>query len=120
LGFSITENGGAPLYTLAFDEKHIGNPAIRALHGGVIATFLEFSAQCALLEDLPDGATVNTVNIDIDYMASARAEDMKARVKILRAGRRLAFVEATGWQHDETRPVATARMRFRIDNKTNV
>lgn len=119
LGFSVAADAGEPVYSLAFDEQHIGNPAIRALHGGAIAAFLEFSAQYALLQNLPAGATLNTVNLDVDYLSSSRPEDMKARVKILRVGRRLAFVEATGWQQDENRPVATARFRFRIDTKAN-
>ncbi len=114
LGFSMEETDQGALYRLSFDEKHIGNPMIRALHGGVIAAFLEFCSQCALAAKLEPGATLKTVNVDIDYLASSRAQDMTARATILRLGRRIAFVEATGWQEDEARPVAKARCRLRI------
>lgn len=115
LGFSFTENNGALRYALTFDEQHIGNPAIRALHGGAIATFLEVAAQCELLNTLPENATVRTVNLDIDYLASSRAQDMNGRARITRLGRRIAFVEAEGWQESKDRPVARARFRLRID-----
>ncbi len=115
LGFSFTEENGSLRYALAFNEQHIGNPAIRALHGGVIAAFLEFSAQCELLKELPEDTTIKTVNIDIDYLASSRAQDMHGRARITRLGRRIAFVEAEGWQDSIDRPVSRARFRIRID-----
>lgn len=114
LGFSAALESDEIIYNLAFDDKHIGNAMIRALHGGAIAAFLELSAQCALQAHLGENASIATVNIDIDYLRSSHAEDMKARAVILRAGRRMAFVEATGWQQDEAKPVAKARFRMRI------
>ena len=92
LGFSAASDNDELVFQLSFAEHHIGNALIRALHGGAIAAFLEF----------------------IDYLTSARAQDMKARVRFLRIGRRLAFVEATGWQKSEATPVAVARFRFRL------
>jgi len=114
LGFSAAEDADDIVFTLAFGERHIGNVLIRALHGGVIAAFLEFSAAAALYARLGKDKAIAAVNADIDYLISARAQDMKARVRFVRIGRRLAFVEATGWQKDEASPVATARFRFRI------
>ncbi len=115
LGFSFTKEDGAFRYALSFDEQHIGNPAIRALHGGAIATFLEIAAQCELLDQLPENATIKTVNLDIDYLASSRAQDMHGRARVTRLGRRIAFVEAEGWQDSKDRPVARARFRIRVE-----
>lgn len=117
LGFSASAENDDVIYSLAFDEHHIGNQLIRALHGGAIAAFLELAAQAALYAALGGEKEVSTVNIDIDYIASARAQDMKARVTLTRIGRRLAFAEATGWQKDEASPVAKARFRIRISTK---
>ncbi len=117
LGFSAKEDGGGLVYALAFDEKHIGNPLIRALHGGVIAAFLEVAAQCEVAAKLGGGASVKTVNLDIDYLTSSRAQPMQARARITRMGRRLAFVEATGWQASEEKPVAKAQFRLRIGSE---
>lgn len=116
LGFSAAADDGDVIFNLAFGERHIGNQLIRALHGGGIAAFLEFAAQAALFAKLDGEKTATTVNADIDYLTSARAQDMKARVRFTRIGRRLAFVEATGWQKEEIAPVATARFRMRLSD----
>jgi acyl-coenzyme A thioesterase PaaI-like protein len=57
---------------------------------------------------------LSSINADIDYLTSARAQNMTARVRLVRVGRRIAFVEAVGWQKDEASPVAAGRFRFRI------
>ena len=114
LGFSAASDNDDLVFQLSFAEHHIGNALIRALHGGAIAAFLEFSAQAALHAQINGDLSITTVNTDIDYLTSARAQDMKSRVKFLRIGRRLAFVEATGWQKSEATPVAVARFRFRL------
>lgn len=100
------------VYQLTFNDSHIGNPAIRALHGGVIAAFLELSMQADLFART--GSAISTANISVDYLASSRPENMTGRVKLLRQGRRLAFAEASGWQADETRLVAVARACFTL------
>ncbi len=97
---------------LSFHERHIGNPAIRAIHGGVVEAFLEVTAQCALSAATDADTLPQTVNADIDYLRSSRAEDMHARAKVTRLGRRVAFVEAEAWQQDEAAPVAVARFRL--------
>lgn len=112
LGFSVADAGGERLYRLAFNETHIGNPAIRALHGGVIAAFLELAMQTELRAS--GASPVETVNVAIDYLSSSRAEDMTARVRIIRAGRRLAFLEAEGRQAGGTRLVALARACLKL------
>jgi len=99
-------------YRLKFNETHIGNPAIRALHGGVIAAFLELSMQADLFARTE--AVVTTANISIDYLSSSRPEDMSGQVKLLRRGRRIAFMEACGWQADQSRLVAVARACFML------
>ncbi len=112
LGFSSQIAGEDRLYRLAFNETHIGNPAIRALHGGVIAAFLELAMQSELRAN---GHTPEaTVNVTIDYVASSRAEDMTARVRVIRIGRRLAFLEAEGFQADGARLVAIARACLKL------
>lgn len=113
LGLSIEQDGDETRFHLAFNDTHIGNPAIRAIHGGVIAAFLEFAGQCALFGAI-DAGDVETINVDVDYLASSRAQDMTAAVNIAKTGRRIAFLEATAWQDDAARPVATARIRLRL------
>ena len=113
LQLSVDRDAAGALYRLAFHERHIGNPAIRAIHGGVIASFLEVAAQCALIEAAGKSGPVDTVNVDIDYVRSSRPQDMLGRARVTRLGRRIAFIEATGWQEAADRPVAIARFRMR-------
>ena len=117
LGFSAQLKNDELDYHLTFDEAHIGNPAIRALHGGAIAAFLEISAQCELIHRLDKGITIKTINADFNYLASSRAQDMDGNAVVTRLGRRIAFVEATGWQQSKSRPVAKAMFRFRIGDQ---
>lgn len=117
LGFSVDAHGEDLLFRLAFDEQHIGNAMIRALHGGAIAAFLEFASEAALHAILKGEKKVSAINTDIDYLTSARAQDMAGRVRFLRVGRRIAFAEAVGWQKDEASLVAAGRFRFRIGDK---
>ena len=114
LGFSQDTVDDARRYHLTFGEQHIGNPAIRALHGGAIASFLEFSSHCALADALEATIKITTINSDVNYLASSRAKDMQSYVSVLRLGRRIAFVEAIGWQDNKERPVAKATFRIRI------
>lgn len=112
LGVSVALAGEDLIHRLSFSESHIGNPAIRAIHGGVIAAFLEFAMQSEMHAEC--GAPVSTVSLSIDYLSSSRAADMACRVKVLRKGRRVSFLEANGWQGDESILVASARGCFRI------
>ncbi|MEE2691953.1 MAG: PaaI family thioesterase [Pseudomonadota bacterium] len=114
LGFTAVLDGDGAVYRLSFSEEHIGNPMIRALHGGVIAAFLETAMRADLTARLETTAAVSVVNMAIDYLASSRAEDMQGRVRLLRLGRRVAFLEATGWQQAENAPVAVGRACLRI------
>ncbi len=113
LGFDAEIIEDAALYHLSFQEEHIGNPAIRALHGGVVATFLEFAAQCELLREISSGNDIRTVNTDVNYIASTRAQNMTGAASVLRIGRRIAFVEAVAWQDSRDRPVAKGTFRIR-------
>lgn len=118
LNLDVAQDEAGLLYRLGFDERHIGNPAIRALHGGAISAFLETAAQAELAAGLDPDAVLRTVSFSIDFLASSRADDMIARARILRLGRRLAFLEAIGWQGDETRLVASARITVRIGSSS--
>lgn len=115
LNYSADIEDGEIRHRLGFTEQHIGNSAIRALHGGVIAAFLEYASQIELSAMLGRKMRARTVSTSIDFMASSKAQDMQARVAIARAGRRVAFLEASGWQSDPSRPVATARVCLRIE-----
>jgi uncharacterized protein (TIGR00369 family) len=105
--------GDELLFHLSFEERHIGNPVIRALHGGVISAFLELSMQAAYAAETGAGGALPTANFSIDFLRSSKPEDMHCQVAFERLGRRIAFVRALGWQGDRDKPVALARTVIR-------
>lgn len=114
LGLAVDLEDGALRYRLQFDERHIGNPLIRAIHGGVVAAFLQLSAEIDLAARLGLCEPLRSATFSIDFMAPTRAEDMAASVTPSRIARRVAFIEAVCWQGDPSRPAAAARAAIRL------
>lgn len=112
--FDTDPSGETLLYHLGFEEAHIGNPVLRALHGGVISCFLEYACLAEVYGRLSPGDRVEIISTHTNYFRSAIAADMTARVEIRRTGRRVAFAEATGWQDSPDKPVARSAVSLRL------
>jgi uncharacterized protein (TIGR00369 family) len=99
---------------LPFQEKLIGNVAIRALHGGAIASFLELTAmlQVFLVSDMP--RPPKPINLTIDYLRQGHAKDLYARAYVLKMGRRMASVRAEAWQENRAEPVTALMAHFLV------
>jgi uncharacterized protein (TIGR00369 family) len=114
LGTQISLGDGEHLYRLRFNEAHIGNPVIRALHGGVISSFLQYAATLEVLSRHPEGAKARAISVHTSYLRGSHDQDMEVAVSVQRVGRRVAFVEARGWQGDRDRAVASAQIALRM------
>lgn len=101
-------------YHLGFGEQHIGNPVSRHLHGGVVSTFLQASAQAEITARLKPEQTFRLISVHCNYLRPARAADLTAEVSIVQAGRRLAFLDAKCWQGTDERCVAEASIAARL------
>jgi uncharacterized protein (TIGR00369 family) len=112
LGFRIELEGETVTGVLPFTPHLVGNPILPALHGGVVAAFLELTAIAQLAHVTPGAGAPRAVDVNIDYLRSSRAVVSFARAEVLRLGRRVANVRAVAWQGDERRPVATLRGHF--------
>ena len=104
---------GGGLYTMRFREHHIGNPFIRAIHGGVVGMLIEMSCELELARSSP-GRQVELVSSTMDYLRVTKDADMHARVTEIRTARRLAFFEVWCWQDDEATPVAHGKCTLRL------
>lgn len=102
-------------FVLPFQEKHIGNPFIRALHGGVIGGFLENAALLHCTVEQHQTTIPKPINVQIDYLRSAAAKDCYARCEITRLGRRVANIAVKCWQQHEHKPVAVARVHLLLE-----
>ncbi len=115
LGISAREEReGALLTTLAFSEGNIGNPALPAIHGGVVGAFLENTAILQLLWALESVHVPKTITITVDYLRTAGPAETYARATVTKLGSRVANVRAFAWQADEAKPVAGANANFLV------
>jgi uncharacterized protein (TIGR00369 family) len=114
LGMSVELREGDPVTTLRASDDLIGNPVLRALHGGTVGALLESAAIFKLIWDTPTLSVPKTINITVDYLRSGRLLDTHARATITKHGRRVANVRVQAWQDDEQRPIAAAHAHFLV------
>lgn len=129
LGIQFDRRGDELTAILPFDEKLIGNPMLPALHGGVIAAFLEVASiielsWSGLWHEMEQGrldpATIEahlprlpkTIDFTVDYLRSGLPRDAYARARVNRSGRRYASVHVEAWQDNRARLFAQATGHF--------
>lgn len=111
LGLRVSSENGVLRAILPAQDKHIGNPALPALHGGVVGALLEAVAVLQLLAT--DTVHVaKTINVTVDFLRSAKLAETYAQATIVRRGRRVANLRMEAWQDDPARPVAAAHGHF--------
>lgn len=121
LGVDASLAGEQPRFRLPFRPDLVGNPALPALHGGVIAGFMESAAQLHLLLILDERRLPKSINFSIDYLRPGNAADCFADCEVMRQGLRVAQVQIRCWQWEagrsseapaRQRDVALARAHF--------
>lgn len=121
LGIRFDRRGDELTAVLPFADRLIGNPLLPALHGGVIAAFLETAAIVQLIRQaglaaVPEGESAprlpKTIDFTVDYLRSGLARDAYARARVVRLGRRYASVRVEAWQDQRERPFAEAAAHF--------
>ena len=105
-------------YQLTFCNRHIGNPMIRSVHGGVTASMIEMSAEFTLRGQLETVADIHIVSSSIDYLRVTKDVDLHSRTNIVRISRRLAFIDVLCWQDSEEIPVARGTCTLRIHRQS--
>lgn len=103
------------LFRLPANKDNIGNPLLPAIHGGVIAGFMELSAALHLLIFTGSPGVPKIIDFSLDYLRAGQFRDTWARCLVCRQGRRVANVAITAWQNSESEPIATARAHFKIE-----
>ena len=117
LDVQVTLQDGVPRCRLPYRPSLVGNTALPALHGGVVAGFMENAAVLHLLLLLDERKVPKGIDFSIDYLRSANAADLHAGCEVTRQGRRVAQVQIRCWQDEaghpgRTREVALARAHF--------
>lgn len=113
LGLRIVADDARFRLVMPFGANVLGRPGF--LHGGAIAGLLEFAAFGALRAELGDEtAVIKPVSVSLDFLRGGTDRDTHAGASVKRLGKRIAHVEASAWQDDEDKPIATARMNLML------
>jgi uncharacterized protein (TIGR00369 family) len=98
--------------TMPFADHLIGNPMLPALHGGSTAALLELTAMAEVARIYPRLRLPRPIDVTVSYLRSGRPQDVYARARISRAGRRVAHVLVEAWQDDSAQPIASLTANF--------
>lgn len=116
LGIRLVEGHSASgrVFHLPFEPRLVGNMALPAFHGGVIASFMEVAALSTTYSLLSKDRPPKLVDFSIDYLSSAGPHDLFAACEMQRIGKRIAAVGIRCWQRDRGTPVALGRAHIFI------
>lgn len=115
IGIECSRQDDELLFRLPANKDNIGNPLLPALHGGVIAGFMELAAAMHLLVATGSGSVPKIIDFSVDYLRAGYFCDTYAQCQVWRQGRRVANVAVTAWQSTSAEPIATARAHFKIE-----
>jgi uncharacterized protein (TIGR00369 family) len=120
LGLRTEQDGEILTVTMPFADHLIGNPLLPALHGGSTAAMLELTAIAQVALTWPRLRLPRPITVTTAYLRSGRPQDVYARARISRAGRRVAHVLAEAWQDDPAQPIASLTAHFSLDHNSDL
>ena len=94
---------------LPFRPEFVADPASSYIHGGVIASALDATAEMAITAHL--GVAVPTIDLRVDFLRAASPRPMRLEARVERLGRSIAVVSATA-SYEPGRAVALGRVVF--------
>jgi len=110
LGVTAQEYQGELIFELASNSSNVGNPLLPALHGGVLAGFMETAAILNVMAYSGGQRVPKVIDFSIDYLRSAGLKPTWASCQVGRLGKRVVNVSVTAWQGErQDQPVALAR-----------
>lgn len=115
--FAVGPTDEPDCWKISFQEHHLGNPLIRSIHGGVVGSLIEHTAEKTLdraLAEKSRSAKLELTTSAIDYLRVTKDSDLYARGSVVRIARRVAFMDVVCWQDSEDLPVARGACTLRI------
>ena len=107
------------IVTMPFEDRLVGDPILPALHGGSTAALLEFTAIAEIARVHPSLRLPRPINVSIAYLRSGKPIAVSATAHVVRAGRRVAHVQATAWQAERDQPIATLTAHFLMNDNNS-
>lgn len=114
LGVTVELAGDEMTAILPFGTHIIGNPALPAIHGGVLGAFMEITALAQLRVSEGPARQPRVIDVSVEYLRSGRPLTTYARAEIKKVGRRIANVHVEAWQDQRAAPIAALRGHFLV------
>jgi len=94
LGMRFVEcRGGRVTVALPYDDKLVGNPLTRVLHGGAITALMDATCGAAVFVKLKDATPIATLDLRIDYLKPATPDlEVHAAAECFKLTQNVAFV----------------------------
>lgn len=109
---------GMAVLVLPWNERLIGNPERRVLHGGAITTLVDACCGASVFLRLGNPTPIATLDLRIDYLKPATPDrDVHARADCYHKTKNVAFVRAVAYHDDPSDPIASAAATFMLSTK---
>lgn len=119
IGVLAKEQTSGLIFELSSNPDNVGNPLLPALHGGVVAGFMETAAILNVMAYSGGERIPKVIDFSIDYLRSAALKPTFARCELGRLGKRVVNVSVTAWQGDrQDQPLALARAHLVWPNES--
>jgi uncharacterized protein (TIGR00369 family) len=107
---------GASQVSMPYDPKLVGDPETGVIHGGAVSALIDTCCGAAVMSHPNSPVGTATIDLRIDYMRPATPEQrIVAKAECFHVTRSVAFVRATAFDDDQSRPVATATGAFTVE-----
>ncbi len=117
LGMTIVDVGdGTATVTMPYDERLIGDPETKVIHGGAVSALMDTCCGAAVMSHPAALGGTATIDLRIDYMRPATpGQTITTTANCYHVTRSVAFVRAVASDEDAQRPVASATGAFTVE-----